>query len=57
MIFFWELFIISVHVISKKKLVEYYEKHKETKSQLETWYHEAKDADWSNPQEIKQKYA
>jgi len=51
------LYIISVRVISKKTLVEYYEKHKEIKSQLETWYHEAKNAEWKNPQEIKQKYA
>jgi len=51
------LYIISVHVISKKTLVEYYEKHNETKSQLETWYHEVKNAKWKNPQEIKQKYA
>ena len=50
-------YIISVHVISKKILVDYYNKHKETKSQLEAWYHEAKNAEWKNPQEIKQKYA
>ena len=50
------LYIISVHVISKKILVDYYNKHKETKSQLEAWYHETKNAEWKNPQEIKQKY-
>ena len=51
------LYIISVRVISKKTLIEYYEKHKEIKSQLKAWYHEAKNAEWKNPQEIKQKYA
>ena len=51
------IYIISVRVISKEILVEYYEKHKETKSQLESWYHEAKNAEWNTPQEIKQKYA
>ena len=50
------IYIISVRVISKKILVEYYEKHKETKSQLETWYREAKNAEWRNPQEVKEKY-
>ncbi len=50
------LYIISVHVISRKILVDYYNKHKETKSQLESWYHEAKNAEWKNPQEIKEKY-
>jgi len=50
------LYIISVHVISQKKLRDYYNKHKEIKSQLETWYHEAKNAEWKNPQEVKKKY-
>ena len=51
------LYIISVRVIAKKTLVEYYEKNKEIKSQLEAWYREAKNAEWKNPQEIKKKYA
>ena len=45
-----------MHVISQKKLRDYYNKHKEIKSQLETWYHEAKNAEWKNPQEVKKKY-
>jgi len=45
-----------VYVISQKKLRDHYNKHKETKSQLETWYHEAKNAEWKNSQEIKEKY-
>ena len=45
-----------MHVISQKKLRDYCNKHKETKSQLEAWYHEAKNADWKNSQEIKEKY-
>lgn len=55
-IYLGTLYIISVHVISKKTLVDYYNKHKEIKSQLEAWYHEAKNAEWKNPQEIKEKY-
>ncbi len=51
------LYITSVHVISQKKLRDYYNKHKETKSQLEAWYREAINADWNNPQKIKEKYA
>jgi mRNA interferase HigB len=50
------LYIISVHVISKKTLVDYYNKRKEIKSQLEAWYYETKNAEWKNPQEIKEKY-
>ncbi len=45
-----------MHVISQKKLLDYCNKHKETKSQLEAWYHEAKNAEWKNSQEIKEKY-
>jgi len=51
------LHIISVRVIAKKTLIEYYEKNKEIKNQLEAWYREAKNAEWKNPQEIKKKYA
>ena len=50
------LYIISVRVIANKTLVEYYEKNKEIKSQLEAWYDEAKNAEWKNPQEVKKKY-
>ena len=50
-------YIISVHIVSKKKLRDYCNKHKETKSQLEAWYHEVKNAEWKNSQEIKEKYA
>lgn len=49
-------YIISVHVISKKTLVDYYYAHKETKSQLEAWYYEVKNANWSSPVDIKEKY-
>ena len=49
-------YIIIVHVIKKKILVDYYNKYKETKNQLEAWYHEVKKAEWKNPQEVKEKY-
>ncbi len=51
------LYIISVRIISKRKITDFFNKHKETKSQLEAWYHETKNAEWKKPQEIKQKYA
>ena len=50
------LYIISVRVIPRRRLVDYYNKHKETKNQLEAWYHEVKNAKWNNPQEVKEKY-
>jgi mRNA interferase HigB len=50
------LYIINVHIVSKKTLKDYYSKHKETKSQLEAWYCEAKNSNWNNPVEIKEKF-
>jgi mRNA interferase HigB len=50
------LYIINVHIVSKKTLKDYYSKHKETKSQLEAWYYEAKNSNWNNPVEIKEKF-
>lgn len=50
------LYIINVRVVSRKTLVDYYNKHKETKSQLEAWFHEVKKAEWNTPQDVKEKY-
>jgi mRNA interferase HigB len=50
------LYIINVRVVSRKTLVDYYNKHKETKSQLEAWFHELKKVEWNTPQEVKEKY-
>ena len=45
-----------MRIISNKKLVDYYKKHKETESQLKAWYHEAKKEKWNTPQDVKEKY-
>ena len=42
--------------MKRKTLVDFYSKHKETKSQLDVWYYEAKNSNWNNPLEIKEKY-
>lgn len=47
---------MNVRIVSKKTLKDYYNKHKETKSQLEAWYYEAKNSNWNNPVEIKEKF-
>jgi hypothetical protein len=36
-----------VHIVSRKTLINYYKK--QTKSQLEAWYYEAKNANWKSP--------
>lgn len=37
-----------MHIISKKKLKEFWEKHPEAKPNLQTWYKMAKKAKWTN---------
>jgi mRNA interferase HigB len=47
-----------MHVISRKKLIEFYEKadFKDAKGPLEAWYHEAKHAQWASPSDIRGHY-
>ena len=44
-------------IISVKKLRDFIEKHPQSKTSLEAWWHEAKSANWQNSQQIKAKYA
>ena len=45
-----------MHVISRKTLQNFYEKHSDSKTALESWFLEAKNAKWSKPEEIRKKY-
>jgi len=47
-----------MHVISRKTLIEFYEQpnHKDAKGPLETWYYEAKKAQWEFPADVKDLY-
>jgi mRNA interferase HigB len=47
-----------MHVISRKKLVEFYELagYQDAKKPLEVWYYEAKHAQWASPADIKDHY-
>jgi mRNA interferase HigB len=42
-----------MHVISKKKLREFWEKHAKSRSPLEAWYQVAKQAEWHNFAELR----
>ena len=46
-----------MHVISKKPLREYWEKHTDVKAALQAWYEDALRAEWRTPGEIKNTYA
>ena len=45
-----------MRVISRKTLREYGAKEPEAKASLDSWYHEAKHAQWRTPAEIKEHY-
>ena len=45
-----------MHVISRKKLLEFWSKHPDSEGALKTWFHEAKSANWKNSAELKAKY-
>lgn len=47
-----------MHVISRKTLIDFYsiKEFNDSKGQLESWYYEAKHAEWASPSELKQQY-
>ena len=44
---------IGVHVIARRTLKEFYEKHNDARAPLEAWYFEARHAVWKSPADIK----
>ena len=45
-----------MRIFVKKTLRQYWEKHSETKQQLDSWYKIATKANWKNPHDIKSVY-
>lgn len=45
-----------MRVIAKKTLREFWEKHSDCEQQLKSWYQEASNAEWKNPNIIKSEY-
>jgi mRNA interferase HigB len=45
-----------VHVVARRTLKEFYEKHKDAQGSLEAWYYELKHAEWKSPADIKKHY-
>lgn len=46
----------GVRIIAKKILRDYWTKHLDCKQQLKSWYNEADDTEWKNPNDIKKDY-
>jgi mRNA interferase HigB len=45
-----------VRVIAKKTLKDFWERHADSEQQLKAWYHEAEQAIWKTPHDIKKDY-
>jgi len=45
-----------MRVISKKKLIDFWELEPSAKGDLQAWYAEATRAEWKNPNEIRARY-
>ncbi len=46
-----------MNVISKRTLVQYYERYMQAKTALEVWHADARKAEWKSPDDIKKMYA
>jgi mRNA interferase HigB len=46
-----------IRIIAKRTIVEFYKKYPDAKVYLETWYDTVRQAEWENPQQIKDFYA
>jgi mRNA interferase HigB len=46
-----------VRIIARKSLREFWERHPDAEQALKAWYHDAKQAEWTSPYDIRQMYA
>ncbi len=45
-----------MRVIAKKIIREFWEKHSDSEQQLKSWFQEASNSNWKNPNQIKKEY-
>lgn len=50
------MYTVSVRVIARRTLREFYEVKHDSRGPLEAWFAEARKADWKSPAEIKAQY-
>jgi mRNA interferase HigB len=46
-----------VRIIARRALREFWERHPDAEQPLRAWYHDAQNADWRSPADIKREYA
>jgi mRNA interferase HigB len=45
-----------MRIIARPKIISFYERFADSKSSLESWYHEAKHSNWKSPDDVKKMY-
>jgi mRNA interferase HigB len=45
-----------MHIIKRKTLIDFYEKHPSSKGALEAWFMEVKRAEWADTSDVKSLY-
>ena len=45
-----------MHILSRRKLREFWERHPDSEQPLKAWYQEVKHADWSAPRQVTQRF-
>ena len=45
-----------MRVIAKKLLRDFWERHSDSEQQLKSWFQEASNANWKNPNQVKKEY-
>ena len=45
-----------MRIISRKALIDFYQKHPDSKRSLEAWFHEVRQAEWKTPADVKLYY-
>jgi mRNA interferase HigB len=46
-----------VRIIARRALREFWERHPDAEQSLRAWYHDARQADWRTPADVKRVYA
>jgi len=46
-----------MRIIARKTLRQFWEQHPDAEQALKAWYHDAKQAAWTSPNDIRQVYA
>ena len=46
-----------MNIISKRTLIQFYEKHPQAKTPLEVWHLDVRKAEWKTPDDIKKMYS